>query len=467
MTNIKKQMKSDKNQIDKVAVNINMTEGSILKSMLMFFFPLLIGTFFQQLYNTVDAMIVGLYVGKEALSNVGGVSSMITMLIVGFFTGISTGASVLVSQYFGAKNYSKLKQAVHTSYGFAIISGVMLGAVGIISSPYLFKLMNTPEEIIGQSTEYINIYFMGMIFLCVYNMGAAVLRAVGDSKRPLYLLAFCSLLNVLLDLLFVIVFNWGVAGAAWATVISQALSAVAVTWIIIFKTPEIQLDLKKIIPRWDMLKNMLLIGFPTGVESVMYNISNIIIMAAINVFGINTMAAWSAYGKIDGVIWLINSSFGIAIMTFVGQNYGACNYKRIRKGVRRWLLVSIGTALALSILMLVFAKPLLGLFTTDNQVIEIGYRMMLFVVPGYFLFEFIEVLSGTLRAEGRVFVSSLIVLIFTCVLRIVWTLVISNGKSMEMVVLCYPITWGVCAVLMIFYYLWEQRRVERGNTLRS
>lgn len=463
MGNIYKQKENDVNKLKKTVVNIDMTEGSILKSMLMFFFPLLIGTFFQQLYNTVDAMIVGLYVGKEALSNVGGVSSMITMLVVGFFTGISTGASVLVSQYFGAKSYSKLKEAVHTSYGFAIIGGVLLGAVGIISSPYLFKLMNTPEEIIGQSIEYINIYFMGLIFLCVYNMGAAVLRAVGDSRRPLYLLAFCSLLNVVLDLLFVIGFNWGVAGAAWATVISQALSAVAVTWIIIYKTPEIQLDLRKIIPKWDMLKNMLFIGFPTGVESIMYNISNIIIMAAINIFGIDTMAAWSAYGKIDGVIWLINSSFGIAIMTFVGQNYGAGKFKRIRKGVRRWLVVSIGTTLVLSILMLVFAKPLLGLFTTDGQVIEIGYRMMLFVVPGYFLFEFIEVLSGTLRAEGRVLVSSLIVLIFTCVLRIVWTLVISNGKSMEMVVLCYPITWGVCAVLIIAYYLWEQRRIEAAR----
>lgn len=445
----------------KTSVNINMTEGSILKSMLMFFFPLLIGTFFQQLYNTVDAMIVGLYVGKEALSNVGGVSSMITTLVVGFFTGISTGSSVLVSQFYGAKNQNKLKLAVHTSYGFAIIIGIILGVLGILASPSLFRMMNTPEEIIGQSTEYINIYFTGLVFLCVYNMGAAILRAVGDSKRPLYLLAFCSLLNVVLDALFVIVFGWGVAGAAWATVISQALSAIAVTLIIIFKTPEIQLDLRKIIPNMEILKRMLIIGLPTGVETIMYSISNIIIMSAINIFGIDTIAAWSAYGKIDSIIWLVNSSFGVAIMTFVGQNYGAGKLKRIRKGVRRWLLVSIFTTIIISALILVFAKPLLGLFTTDSQVIDIGYRMMLFVVPGYFLFEFVEVLSGTLRAEGRVLVSSLIVLIFTCILRIVWTLVISSGKSLEIVILCYPITWGACAILMIFYYLWQQRRVEK------
>ena len=295
-------------------------EGIIWKQLLMFFFPILIGIFFQQLYNTVDTIIVGKFVGKEALSSVGGSSSQIINLVIGFFTGISTGASVLVAQYFGAKDENGVHNTLHTAYAFAILGGFVFGIIGIWFAPDILRWMNTPEELMLESTKYVRIYSAGMVFAFVYNMGAAILRAVGDSKRPLYLLIVCCIINIVLDFVFVLGFNSGVAGVGIATLLSQAISAILVTLLIMYRTKELKFELKKLCMKQDFLKKLLWIGLPTGMESVMYSFSNVVIQAALNDFGVDTVAAWTAFGKIDGFFWMINNAFGTSIVTFVGQN---------------------------------------------------------------------------------------------------------------------------------------------------
>lgn len=437
------------------------TEGVIWKQLLKFFFPILIGIFFQQLYNTVDTVIVGRFVGKEALSSVGGSSSQIINLVVGFFTGISTGASVLVAQYYGAKDEKSLHQTLHTAYAFAIVGGIVFGIIGIIIAPDVMRWMKTPQELMEESTKYVRIYSAGMVFVFVYNMGAAVLRAVGDSKRPLYLLIVCCIINIILDLVFVLGFDGGVVGVGVATLLSQAISAILVTIMIMYRTREIKLELRKLCLEAEFLKKVLWIGLPTGMESVMYSFSNVIIQAALNDFGVDTVAAWAAFGKIDNFFWMINSAFGTAIVTFVGQNFGAGKMNRIRKAVKLWLAIAIMTTWVISGLMLLNGRFLLGIFTVDEAVLDIGVRMILCIAPYYFLFEFIEILSGTLRAEGFVIVSTLMVLCGTCLFRIVWVLLITVGKSMEMILYCFPITWGIGAIMFIVYYWWKQKRVLR------
>ena len=273
------------------------TEGVIWKQLLLFFFPILVGTFFQQLYNTVDAVIVGRFVGKEALSCVSGSSGQIINLVVGFFTGLSAGATVMISQHFGAKNEEQLHKALHTAYAFAITGGIIAGVIGVVMTRMVLKWMNTPENLLPDSTLYVRIYFAGLLFIFVYNMGAAILRAIGDSKRPLYFLIVCCIVNIILDLVLVLGFKMGVLGVAVATLIAQGISAVLVSVALMYHTAGLKLIPREIRIHKSVLKNMLAIGLPTGIESSMYSISNVIVQAALNGFGVDTMAAWAAFGK--------------------------------------------------------------------------------------------------------------------------------------------------------------------------
>ena len=275
------------------------TEGVIWKQLLLFFFPILVGSFFQQLYNTVDSVIVGQFVGKEALSSVGGSAGQIISLVVGFFTGVSTGATVIISQYFGAGKKEEIEESLHTAYAFALVGGLVLGIAGIVFAPQMLRWMNTPEELIAESVLYVRVYFSGLIFIFIYNMGAAILRAVGDSKRPLYYLIVCSVVNIILDLLLILVIPLGVLGAAIATLIAQAVSAVLVTVTLMYRTEGMKLCLSQIRMYKRMLQSILKIGLPAGFEAIMYSISNIIVQVSINNFGVDTMAAWTAYSKID------------------------------------------------------------------------------------------------------------------------------------------------------------------------
>ena len=429
-------------------------EGVIWKQILIFFFPILIGTFFQQLYNTVDAVIVGRFVGKEALSCVSGSSGQIINLVVGFFTGLSAGATVIISQHFGAGNKEKLQRALHTAYAFSIIGGIVVGVAAVFATPAILRIMNTPQELMEDSTLYVQIYFAGLLFIFIYNMGSAILRAIGDSKRPLYYLIICCVINIILDLVLVLYLHLGVLGVAVATLLAQGVSAVLVTLALMFHTNGLQLKLREIRLHGDVLKTMLQIGLPTGIQASMYSISNIIVQTSLNAFGVDTMAAWAAFGK-------INSAFGIAATTFVGQNFGADKMDRVRKGTRVCLGMALGTAIILSVVLMAGGRVLFGIFTTDLDVVEVGLRMMQIISPTYFLFVFIEIYSGSLRAQGYVFVTTLMTLIGICAFRVIWVTLIVPDGTLEQIIACYPLTWLVCAIGMIGYYHYKQCKILR------
>lgn len=435
--------------------------GTIWKQILIFFFPILIGTFFQQLYNTVDAVIVGRFAGTTALAAVGGSASIIINLIVGFFTGLSAGCTVLISQYFGAGKNQELQDSLHTTYAFGLIGGVIFGLIGFLASPAIMRIMHTPIESMAESVLYVRIYFAGLIFVFIYNMGAAVLRALGDSKRPLVFLIICSFVNIILDLILVVAFHLGVLGVAVATLLSQAISAILVTLWLMNKTKEVKLYLSKIAIHAPLLHKMLNIGLPSGIQSSTYNISNMIIQAAINLYGVNATASWAAVGKVDVIFWMINGSFGIAATTFVGQNYGAQLYDRVKKGTRTCLFMAIVTALIVSAFLLTVGKLMLWLFTTDPEVVEIGKGMMNVIIPGYVIFAFIEILSASLRAQGDTLIPTIINIVLICVFRAVWIFSLKGVGSLSMIILCYPVSWLVCAAAIIWYYIVRRKKLER------
>lgn len=438
------------------------TEGVIWKQLLLFFFPIVLGTFFQQLYNTIDAVIVGRFVGKAALASVGGSAGQIINLVVGFFTGLASGASVIISQFYGARDKKNLQQSLHTAYAFSIIGSIIITAIGIWAAPAMLELMHTPTELLEESTLYLRIYFGGIIFVFIYNVGSSIMRAVGDSKRPLYYLIVCCVINVVLDIVFVLVFHMGITGVAVATLIAQAVSAVLVTAALAKSTDILHLSLNSIRPYKSVLISELRIGLPGGLQTVMYNISNVIIQASLNSFGTDTAAAWAAYGKLDAIYWMMSGAFGIAITTFVGQNYGAGKYGRIKKGVYVCLGIDFFAALILIIFLLVADVPLFHIFTTDKDVVRIGVEMLEMITPCYIFFVFIEVLSGALRGVGDVFIPMIITMLGVCVLRILWVVVaVPMRPAVSTIIFSYPITWVLTAGLFIVYYFYKQKGFPR------
>lgn len=441
-------------------------EGVIWKQILLYFFPILIGTFFQQLYNTVDTIIVGQYVGTAALAAVGTTGTVINLL-VGFFIGISSGATVIISQYYGANDYDRISRAVHTSIALALFGGVIIMVLGIVSARPVLELMNVPGDIIDDAVLYMVVYYAGIIACLIYNIGTGILRAIGDSRMPLYVLIVCCLVNVVLDLLFVVVFRWAVFGVALATVLSQVVSAVLVMIRLMCTREAYRVELRKIRLDMCMLRNVVRIGLPAGLQSVMYSFSNLLIQASINGFGTTAIAAWSAIGKIDGFIWMVMGAFGISVTTFAGQNFGARQYDRVKKCARVGLFMTLGITISLSVLLLVFKAPLLRFFTNDEAVVRIGSNFLSILAPSYFLFVFIEIFSGAIRGAGEALQPMLITCIGVCGLRILWLLIaVPMVNTMEMVAMNYPVSWVVTAVVFIIYYArgkWLDRCIAREH----
>ena len=444
--------------------NINqITEGIIWRQLLLFLFPIVFGTFFQQLYNTIDTVIVRQFVGKAALASVGGSATQLINLVVGFFTGLSSGASVVIAQFFGAKDERSVKESLHTAYAFSILGSIVISALGIGLAPQLLRWMNTPEELLADSTLYLRIYFAGILFVFIFNVGSSILRAVGDSKNPLYYLIACCFINIFLDLLFVIVFHLGVAGVAYATFLSQAISALLVTHKLMTSHSILTLKIRDIRLHKNVLKSQLWIGLPAGFQSVMYSISNVIIQAALNRFGTDTVAAWSAYGKLDAIFWMVSGAIGISITTFVGQNYGARKYDRVHKSVRICLGIDSIISVILIVFLMLFRVPLFRLFTQDPSVIRIGSDMLALITPCYIFFVFIEVLAGALRGMGDVMIPTLITLLGVCVLRLIWiTVVLQISPTVNTIIYSYPVTWIATAVLFIIYYLYKKKRILKS-----
>lgn len=435
------------------------TEGVIWKQLLIFFFPIVFGTFFQQLYNTVDTIIVGHFIGKSALASVGGSSTQIVNLVVGFFTGLSSGASVIIAQFYGARDERSVQESLHTAYAFSVIGSIAISIPGLLLAPHLLRWMNTPEELMYDSTLYLRIYFAGILFVFIFNVGSSILRAVGDSRHPLYYLIICCLLNIILDILCVVWLQMGVAGAAAATFLSQTASAVLVTRKLMKAGDILKLSLRKLRFHANVLRSLLRIGMPAGFQSVMYSLTNVIIQSALNSFGTDTVAAWSVYGKLDAVFWMISGAIGISITTFVGQNYGARKYDRVKKSVRVCLGIDALISAVLVIFFLLLRNPLFRIFTNDADVIRIGCEMMALITPCYMFFIFIEVLSGALRGIGDVLFPTLITLGGVCIFRILWLFTaIRIHPTIDAIILSYPVTWLTTSLLFIIYYLYRKKR---------
>lgn len=432
------------------------TEGVIWKQLLLFFFPIVAGTFFQQIYNAADTIVVGRFVGKEALAAVGGSVNQIVNLIVEVFVGLTSGAAVIVSQFYGARDRKNLQKTVHTAYALSVAAGILIGLTGIILAKKILLLMRTPPELMENSLKYLHIYFLGIVFNLIYNMGAAALRAMGDSRRPLYVLTIACSLNVVMDLLLVVGLNMGVAGAATATIFCQGISACIVTRMLMSKEDLCRLELTKIRFHLNSLRSVLLIGIPAGFEAAMYCVANIVIQVFVNKLGTDYVAAWGTFGKIDAIFWMAVNAFGISITTFVGQNYGAGKIRRMRRSVIDCLAMSYISAILISILLITFAEPLYRLFTTDSQVVDIGAYMMRFLMPSYFLYVAIGILSGALRGAGRVLVPVLLTCGGVCILRITWMFaLLPSHPGIETIMLSYPASWSITAVLFILYYIWR------------
>lgn len=435
------------------------TDGVIWKQLLIFFFPIMVGTLFQQLYNTVDAIIVGRFVGKQALASVGGSAAVLTNFVIGFFTGLSAGATVIISQFYGAKNLKQLSKGLHTAYAFSIAVSLLISVIGWFSTPALLHLLKTPADVIPDSILYLRIYFLGMIFTLTYNMGSSIMRAIGDSRRPLIYLIICCGINIVLDILFVIVFHMGIAGAAIATVISQGASAILVTRSLMKSYGILKLELRSIRFHGALLKSELKIGLPGGIQSFGYSISNIIIQAVINDFGTDTAAAWAAYGKLDAIFWTVCGSFGIAITTFAGQNYGARKFNRVKKSVRVCLGMALGVCGSLIVFLMVFCRPLYHIFTTDYAVVDIGVYMLRLITPSYVIFIFVEIFSGALRGIGDVLIPSTITLGGVLLVRLTWILFVTPMTGeLSTLLYSYPLAWGATALLLIPYYFHKQKQ---------
>ena len=440
--------------------NRRITEGVIWKQILLFFFPILLGSFFQQMYNTVDTVIVGRFVGTAALAAVGA-SGPILSLINGFFLGVSTGATVIMSQYCGACDREGISRALHTGIALALTLGILIMVLGVGMAPKILRLIGTPESCLEDASRYCRILFGGAVFSMLYNMGSGILRAMGDSRRPMIFLIVCCAVNILADLLFVWVLDLGVTGAAVATVLAQAISALLVLVTLLRQKDEAKLELKKIRFHGPLLRTILQIGIPAGIQLMMFDFSNLIVQSSINSFGEAAVAAWVAYGKADGISWMISGAFGVAVTTFVGQNFGAQKYDRMRRSV--W--VCLGLALLLegsfALLEFFFRAPLLGLFSTDREVISIGARMMARIVLFNVVFLPIEIFGGAMRGTGYALVPTVIMILCVCVTRVLWvTLLVSRVHTIEMLCLAYPITWSLCAAVFAAVYF-------RGNWLRS
>ncbi|MBR9945097.1 MATE family efflux transporter [Clostridiaceae bacterium Marseille-Q4145] len=436
-----------------------MTEGGIFKNLLFFATPLILGNLLQQMYNAVDSIIVGNYVGSNALAAVGAGASLIYLLIA-FSLGASVGAGVIVSQYLGAKDKEGVHKAVHTALAISIILGLILTAGGILFSRKLLVMMNTPAEILDDAACYLRIYSYGLIFNVVYNMAAGILNAAGNSRRSLMYLAAAAVVNIFMDLLLIAGLKIGVAGAAIATNFSQAISCILALWFLFRVPADYRISLKSLRIHKAMALRIIQIGLPTGIQNMVISFSNILIQASINQYGATAVAGFSAYLKIDGFNILPVLSFSMAITTFIGQNYGAGKYDRMKKGMWVTLLMGIVYTVLTGILLLTFSGQIMRLFSEDVGVIAYGQTAMRYFCPFYWILAILHSLAGTVRGTGKSIPPMVVLLVSLCLFRIVWIqLVLPYYTSIEGIFILYPVSWLVGAVLMILY-TWKGKRIE-------
>lgn len=436
-----------------------MTEGVIWRQLIAFSIPLLIGNLFQQLYNTVDSIVVGNFVSKQALAAVGSTGPIINTL-VGFFMGLSTGASVIISQYFGARDYKNLRLAVHTTMIMTFALSIVFTFAGIAIVPAMLRFMQTPDDVFAESAQYLRIYFAGVLGLMVYNIGSGILRAVGDSRRPLYFLCFSTVLNIILDLVFVLVFHMGIAGVAYATIIAQFASSILVLIVLSNKSEPYGIVWREMRLSKAILKVIIRVGMPAGLQQAVTSFSNVFVQSYINNFGSSCMAGWTSYSKIDQFVMLPMQSLSLASTTFVGQNLGAHQLDRAKKGMHLSLYMAIGTTVSLAVLLNIFASQLLRLFNQDPEVLEYGIIFVRFMSPFYVLCCWNQIYCGALRGAGDSTGPMVIMLSSFVVFRQIYLLIASYFfDSIYVTALAYPMGWLLCSLLVYIYYRrgkWEK-----------
>lgn len=431
-----------------------MTEGNIAKQLFFFSIPLILGNLLQQLYNTADSIVVGNFVGSNALAAVGSGTVLIN-LIIAFSQGTAVGAGVVIAQYIGAKHKEKLSEAVHTSVAIALIIGAALSLFGVLFSKTLLIWMKTPKEVLSESVVYLRIYFAGLIFNVIYNMAAGIMNAAGNSKRSLRYLAYASVTNIILDLLFVGLLKMGIMGAALATDISQLLSGVLSMLFLMRVNDDYKVTLKKIKLHKESAKKIIRVGLPTGLQNTVISISNVLVQSGINGFGATAMAGFGAYLKVDGFNILPVLSFSMAATTFVGQNYGAGKIDRVKKGM--WITLGMVTlyTIVTGALLLTFSHQIIRLFSADTTVIAYGADAMKYFCPFYFVLGILNCLAGTVRGTGKTMPPMIIMLISMCIFRIFWIqLALPRIGTIEGIYMLYPISWAIGAAMMVLYTIW-------------
>ncbi|MDR1542515.1 MAG: MATE family efflux transporter [Clostridiales bacterium] len=431
----------------------DMTSGGIGKPLVMFALPLLLGYLLQQFYNAFDAIVVGNFVGSEALGAVGSSGPLINMLIA-FAMGMFNGASALTARYFGSRDGKSLHECIHTSLLMSLVMGVALGLAGSVAAPKLLRLMGTPPEILPSASEYLRIYFMGLPALIIYNFGAATLTALGDSRRPLYFLIMSTMINVVGDLIFVLAFHQGIKGVAWSTVLAEIISAIMVIVVLIKAEGPTKLVFKDLKISGKLLRQILSIGLPGGIQGTIVSFSNVMVQSYMNGLGAISVAGYSAAQKLDAFVSLPVQTMAMACATFVAQNLGAAQVARARKGVRYSMLIGVLVSITLSAIVISSGRVLLRIFTPEADVLAAGVQFMWCLAPFHFILSGTQIIPGALRGAGSVKIPTAASILSFVGLRQIYLFFISKSHyTITGVALAYPITWSIAAIIICVCYL--------------
>ena len=447
--------------------DVDMTQGSIARHILLFALPLLAGNIFQQMYNMVDTWVVGRYVSNEAYAAVGTVGPIINMLI-GFFMGFSSGAGVVISQYYGAKRFGDVERSVHTAIAMTLILGVVFTGIGIGMTPFMLRFMKTPENVMPQSAAYLTIYFSGIMGLLIYNMGSGILRAVGDSRRPFYFLVVCAVLNTVLDLLFVLVLDMGVQGVALATILSQGVSA-ALILITLLRTEEcVKVRIGRLRLHWDILKKIIRVGFPAAFQMAITSFSNIFVQSYINFFGDNCMSGWTTYAKVDQLVFLPMQSIALSVTTFVGQNLGCNQEERARKGITCAVILSLCVTTLVMLPIVAFAPQIVRFFNSKPEVVDYGTMLIRWISPFYLLCCFNQIYSAAQRGVGNSEVPMVIMLISFVAFRQAYLFIMSRvWNEILPIAMGYPAGWFLSSFLSSLYYHTHKSRFGQKSLIEN
>ena len=430
-----------------------LTKGNISKKIILFAMPIFCGNLFQQLYNIVDSLVVGNFIGGDALAAVSSSGSLI-FLLVGLFGGIFVGAGVVISRYYGAHDLKKVELAIHTTIAFGLVSGVVLTILGVVLSPFILRLMGTPETVLPNSILYFRIYFGGILSVVLYNTASGIFQALGDSRHPLYYLMVSSVLNVILDLLFVAVFHWGIAGAGIATVLAQTTSAILGFYRLFHSDNEYHINVKKIRLNGSMLKQILTIGIPSGLQNSIIAFANLVVQSNINSFGALAVAGCGAYSKIEGFAFIPITSFSLALTTFISQNLGAKEYDRAKKGARFGILTCVALAELVGLLIYIFAPVFIKAFNSNVNVVAFGSLQAHTCTLFYFLLAYSHCLAGILRGAGKSIIPMIVMMICWCIIRVTYvTLMIHYIPHIQVIFWAYPLTWSLSSIAFTIYYL--------------